>query len=130
MRSFVANNLGDALEAFAALRPDASTIAKRIFARKAGGHLGTDYTGSRGLRIVGLGACPASPSIVLNLLDDYTVETEYMVVVDAPDGKVCFDSEEAMGYTSFIKSAPEIAELAEKVKQEHYNRTRDDQCDE
>ena len=128
MRSFVVKNLGDALEAFSALRPDASVISKRMFARKAGGHMGTDYTGSRGLKIVGMGSFSASPSIVFNLQEDSSVETEYMVVVDAPDGKVCFDSEEALGYNHFIRAAPEVAARSERIRQEHYKLMREEEC--
>ncbi|MGI9460314.1 MAG: hypothetical protein ACR2NF_09970, partial [Pirellulales bacterium] len=116
-----------ALEAFIALRPESSALARNKFARKAGKHLGTDYNNARGLRLAG--ECGAAcPVIVVNVYEDDTVDTEMLVKVQTSDGTVCFDSDEALGYNTFIKAAPYVSQRAAEIKKLHYNSTRDSRC--
>ncbi len=124
MRSFETKELGKALEAFVAVRPDSTPLARNKFARKVGKHFGTDYTGSRGIRLAGVSG-DATPIAVINLYEDGSVDTEMLVEVNSADGKVCFDSDEALGYNTFIKAAPYVAERAAEIKREHYDSTRD-----
>ncbi len=130
MRKFETFNVGDSLEAFIGLRPESSSLARKRFAKKAGGHLEYDYKGSRGLRMVGYGECECVSSIHLFIDSDDTVDICFMVTVDTPDGDECFDSSEALGYSEYIKAAAEAAERREAVKQIHYQNRRNESCEE
>ena len=130
MRRYELTELGDALDAFAAFKPDAPDRTRRSFARKVGEHLGRDYKGSHGLRLVGLGGHECRSSIVFWVGEDDATEIEYMVTVFAPGGRECFDMQEALGYSNYIKLAHKVEQLKAEIKQDHIELRRNEPCDE
>ena len=130
MRRYEARTVADALEAAGGVKHDAMDRWLRSFARKAGRHLETNYRDTRGLRMVGMGGLDTSSLIVFWVDDDDSVEVSYMVEVHTPDGKECFDSEEALGYSEYIKAAKHVAERKASLIRNHLEEKRSEQCDE
>ncbi len=130
MRKFETFNVGDSIEAFIGVRPESSRLARVAFARLAGKHLEFDFKGSKGLRMVGYGDCECTSSIQLFIDTDDTVDVCFMVTVNTPNGKECFDTSEALGYSSFIKAAAGAEDRKEELKKIHYQKRKDESCEE
>lgn len=104
MKRFETFDINEAVDKFKELRPDASERSVSVFRGKASRHLLKDYSGSRGLHMVGHGDNDCDSSIVI-WHDDEFVDIMYCVTAYVGKSAECFDSDEALGYNTFIKNA-------------------------
>jgi len=122
--------LKDACEALAKHRPEATERARNIFKGKAEKHLSKDYRGSRGLQMVGLGGNDCDSSVVLWVDEGGVFDTTWCVTVYTGNDAECFDSEEALGYNSFIRHVPHIKAREAEIRNKHIEERRKEKCDE
>ena len=126
-----ADEINRAIKLYDWLRPDATKLARKRFAAKAARHLAYDYKGSQGLKLVGYGDCECTNSIIFDDFQDEELGTEvcFSVTVKAPDGNERFDSDEALGYNTFIQAAPHREELQAAIIKQHFREKRDERCE-
>jgi len=129
MKRFETFDLSKAVEKFKELRPDASERSVSVFKGKASRHLLKDYSGSRGLCMVGYGDHDCDSSIVI-WHDSEEVDISYCVTVYVGKDAECFDSDEALGYNGFIRNAHRIIECKEQIKSENISKLRSKSCEE
>ena len=122
--------LKDACEALAKHRPEATERARNIFKGKAERHLAKDYKGSRGLQMLGLGDNDCDSSCVLWVEGGAIVDASWCVTVYDGNDAECFDSEEALGYNSFVRHVPHIEARKAEIRKKHIEKRRKEKCDE
>ncbi len=118
MKRFETFDINKAVAKFRELRPDASERSVSVFRGKASRHLLKDYSGSRGLQMVGRGDSDCDSSIVI-WHDNEEVDIMYCVTAYVGKSAECFDSDEALGYNTFIKNAHRIAECTNQFRLNH-----------
>ena len=114
-----AKTIEAALGAFKAAKPNATQMSARRYARRAGSHLSKDYSGGRGLSILGIKPVKSVPFIEIHHLSDDSVDIDWLIAVYTTENDFeVFDVNEAAGYDTFVKSAEDLSELvaAEKVR--------------
>ena len=127
-----ARDLDEAMDLYSEFRPDASQRARRVFAGKAARHFQYDYRGSKGLTMVGYADCECINSIIFDDFqdDEFGVEVSYSVTVLTENGPERFDSDEALGYNTFIQAAPHREELQAAIIRTHLENKRAEKCEE
>jgi len=129
MKRFETFDIDSAVAKFRDLRPDASERSISVFKGKASRHLLKDYSGSRGLSLVGLGDSDCDSSIVI-WHDNEDVEIMYCVTAYTGKDAECFDSDEALGYNGFIRNAHRISECKEQIKSDNISKLGSKSCEE
>ncbi len=127
-----AKDIDEAVKLYEWLRPDASQRARRRFFGQASRHFQYDYQGSRGLALVGYEDCECVNTIIFDDFQDEELGKEvcFSVTVLTENGPERFDSDEALGYNTFIQAAPHREELQAAIINVHLEQKRSEQCEE
>ena len=125
-----AKTIEQALEIFKAAKPDATQMSARRYARRAGSHLSKDYSGGRGLAILGITPVKTFPFIEIHHLESGVIEVDWMIAVySSEEDFEVFDVNEVSGYDNFVKSKEELSSLVAAEKERSLAKVTSEQID-
>jgi hypothetical protein len=122
MKTFLCKDRGRAEQVLNLLRPEATERTCNIFLNKVDRHLGADYSGGLGLKLLGLNDKRCVNYVEIHECPKTGWDVDWMVAVETADGWEAFDKMEATCYDVYIKAAPHRERLESEVKQEHFNK--------